>query len=145
VHPRTIMKKPGISASQEKEARELISMLEQHWQHRYRPDEIRNRIMELLGALKLKLEQNTADTRFVVSTYQRLQRHLALDQEVELANQVLKRMVAELSTVVVSILPFALVTLPRIFSLAGYFGIDLLPDEMHGKPEADAPDVLPSS
>ena len=101
------MKKPELSASQEKEAVELLGALEQHWKHRYRPEEIRSKVIELLEALKSTLEHNTADTRFVVSTYRRLQKHLALDQEVELANQVLKRMVAELSTVVVSILPFA--------------------------------------
>ncbi len=113
----------------EEEARELVHMLNLHWHRRYHPEEVRQKVVELLEQLREVLSRDSADARFIVQTYHRLLRHEALEEEVELANQVLKRMVAELSVVVVSILPFAFVTLPGLLSLAHHFGIELFPPE----------------
>ena len=115
--------------SLEDEAREMLHILELHWHRRYCPEEIRGNVKELLLQLKRTLARESADARFVVSTFRRLLRNEALEEELELANQVLKRMVAELSVVVVSILPFAFVTLPGVLALANHFGIELLPSE----------------
>lgn len=113
----------------EEEARELVQLLNLHWHRRYHPEEVREKVVELLEQLKKVLSRDSADARFIVQTYHRLLRHEALEEEVELANQVLKRMVAELSVVVVSILPFAFITLPGLLSLAHHFGIELFPPE----------------
>ncbi len=120
----------------EEEARELVQLLNLHWHRRYRPEEVRAKVVALLEELKQVLSRDTADARFVAQTYHRLLRHEALEEEVEIANQVLKRMVAELSVVVVSILPFAFITLPGLLSLAHHFGIELFPPEP--EPEAGA-------
>jgi len=113
----------------EAEAHEMVRMLELHWHRRFQPQEIRQRVVALLERLKEALARDNADAHFVVQTYQRLLHHQALEEEVELANQVLKRMVAELSVVVVSILPFAFITLPGVLALARHYGVDLLPPE----------------
>lgn len=113
----------------EREARDLVQVLEKHWHRRYQPHEIRQRIVTLLEALKKALARDTADARFVVQTYHRLLRHEALEEEVELTNQVLRRMVAELSVVVVSVLPFAFITLPGLLALSRHLGIELFPQE----------------
>lgn len=111
----------------EEEAREMLHVLELHWHRRYDPGALHRKIVALLLELKRALARDNADARFVVRTYRRLLAHEALPGEVELADQVLKRMVAELSVVVVSILPFAFITLPGVLALARHFGIDLLP------------------
>jgi hypothetical protein len=121
----------------EDEAREIMQMLEMHWHRRYRPAEIRQKVQRLLDQLQKVLARDSADARFVTDTYRRLMRHQALEEEVELANQVLKRMVAELSVVVVSILPFAFITLPGLVALSHHFGIQLFPPEER---DGDTPD-----
>ncbi len=125
--PQPFMKRPALPASLEEEAREMLQVLELHWHRRYQPEEIRQKVVDLLERLRQVLSRDSADARFVASTYRRLLRHEALEEEVELANQVLKRMVAELSVVVVSVLPFAFITLPGLLALARHFGIELFP------------------
>jgi len=132
------MSKSRIPALQERNAEKLLNLLVEHWQHRYRPQEVHDKVKALLQALKKTLARDSADARFVVATYRRMQQHLALEQEVELANQVLKRMVAEMSAAVVSLVPFNLIDLPAMYSLAHHFHIDLLPAATgHQKPAAD--------
>ena len=121
--------KPSPVHQWEEDAREMLHVLELHWHRRYDPDQLRKKIVALLLELKRALARDSADARFVVGTYRRMLRHEALPSEIELADQVLKRMVAELSVVVVSILPFAFITLPGVLALARHFGIDLLPPE----------------
>ncbi len=123
------MTRLAILPELEREARDLVDVLEKHWHRRYQPRDIRQRIVTLLEELKRALARDTADAHFVVQTYHRLLRHEALEEEVELANQVLRRMVAELSVVVVSILPFAFITLPGLLALSRHFGIELFPPE----------------
>ncbi len=113
----------------EEEARELLRVLEVHWHRRHSPQEVRRRVRELLLALRARLARDRDDARFILRTYRRLLRHEAMKEELELADRVLKRMVAELSVVVVSVLPFAFVTLPGLLALAHHFGIELMPPE----------------
>ncbi len=125
----------------EAEAKELLRVLELHWRRRYRSGELHEKVKVLLLRLKEVLARDRADSQFVVSTYRRLLHHQALEEEVELADQVLKRMVAELSVVVVSVLPFAFVTLPSLLALARHFGIELFPRETEGE-NPPAPSTL---
>ena len=111
----------------EEEAREILRILDLHWHRRYRPEQVREKLKALLLELKKILARDRADARFVVTTFRRLLNHQALQGEVEIADQVLKRMVAELSVVIVSVLPFAFVTLPGVLALADHMGIQLLP------------------
>ncbi len=140
------MKHSQVTIEKEQEAEKLLDLLERHWRHRYQPNEVQERIKELLQALKKRLAQDSADARFVADTYRRWRQHLALKQEVDLAGQVLKRMVAELSTVVVSLIPFSLIDLPTLFTLAHHFHIDMLPaDKKNQEPWSDIPGTTSSS
>lgn len=132
------MKKPLIHAGWETDARKLLLQLEQHWESDIRPDELRQRIIRLLLLIKRALARENADARFVITTYQRILKHQAGEQEQAQANEALKRLLGELSVMVVSVLPFAFVTLPGLFALAHHFGIELLPEnpipDNHRKP-----------
>ena len=116
----------------EEDAHRLLQRLQQHWEATLHPDEVRQQLIELLLLVKRALARDSADARFVVAVYRRTLAHEADDDEQARANAALKRMLTELGVVVVSILPFAFVTLPGLFALARYFGIDLLPEEPSG-------------
>ncbi|HFQ89506.1 MAG TPA: hypothetical protein ENK27_05450 [Desulfobulbus sp.] len=107
----------------------LQQRLEEHWHHRYRPEELRQRLETLLLAIKKALARNSADARFVVAVYRRILEHRASEEEKKQANRALKRILKELGLVVIGILPFSFVTLPGLFALAHHYHIDLLPDE----------------
>lgn len=131
------MDKPRVSSNWEEEASEMLHVLHLHWHRRYCPEEIRSKLKELLQELKKVLASDRSDARFILCTYRRLFRHEVLTEELELANHVLQRMVAELSGVVVSVLPFSFITLPRVLALARHLGIDLLPAEEDGEKEEE--------
>jgi len=123
------MKNSAIHTGWEADARQLLQQLEQHWETDIHPDEVRRRIIELLLLIKRALARDSADARFVMITYQRILKHQAKKEEQAQANEALKRLLGELSVMVVSILPFAFVTLPGLFALAHHFGIELLPED----------------
>ena len=123
------MNENRIHRGWEVDASRLLQQLEQHWETRIQPDELRRRIIEMLLLIKRALARESADARFVVVTYRRILRHQAGKEEQARANEALKRLLGELSVMVVSILPFAFVTLPGLFALAHHFGIELLPED----------------
>ncbi|HHD57414.1 MAG TPA: hypothetical protein ENK89_07050 [Desulfobulbaceae bacterium] len=116
----------------------MLRQLEQHWRSDIRPKEVHRRIVNLLLLIKRALARDSADARFVVTTYRRILRHQAGKEEQARANEALKRILGELSVVTVSILPFAFVTLPGLFALARHFDIELLPGESDNQTNAGA-------
>ena len=129
------MDKPRVPPDWEENAREILHVLDLHWHRRYCPEEIRGKVRELLKHLEQVLDSDSADARFLLCTYRRLLGRDALPEELELANRVMQRMVAELSGDVVSVLPFSFITLPNMLALARHLGVDLLPEpgESQGK------------
>jgi len=113
-----------------REAKRLLHRLEQHWQPHYRPEELHQRLTEMLLTIKRALAQDSADARLVVATHRRmLLQHETDPKELERADKALKRLLKSLGVVVVGLLPLSFITLPALFALAHHFGIELLPDE----------------
>jgi len=133
------MKRLGIHPEWKEDAKQLMQLLEQHWHPELQPDEIRRQLIELLLLIKRELARNSADARLVVRTYRRIIRHQAGREEQARANEAMKRIIGELSVVIIGILPFSFVTLPGLFALAHRFGIELLP----GEPANNAEDLQP--
>ncbi len=111
----------------EKDASELLGRIERRWRSRYSAQELQRRIVNVLQAVKLALQRDSADVRLILSAYRRLLRHEIEREELARANEALRRLLKSLGVAVVGLLPLSFITLPALFALAHRLGIELLP------------------
>ena len=110
----------------EKQAGKLLLSLEEYWQAHYPERGLHERLTEMLYAAREALAQNNADVRLIIATRNRLLRHEISVTEMKKANETVKRLLKSLGIMVVGLLPLSFITLPGLFALAHYSGIDLL-------------------
>ena len=124
----------------EKEARRLLKHLEQHWQTQYNRKELHRRLNRVLPLIRQALARDSKDTRKIIITYRRSLKHEVTAEEITQANAALARILTEMGTVVLSLMPLAFITLPGLFALARHFGIELLPGESAQQGNSDESD-----
>lgn len=124
----------------DKEARRLLKHLEQHWQTQYNRKELYRRLNRVLPLIRQALARDSKDTRKIIITYRRFLKHEVTAEEMTQANAALARILTEMGTVVVSLMPLAFITLPALFALAHHFGIELLPGESTQQGNSDESD-----
>jgi len=127
----------------EKDAGRLLQHLEKHWRSQYQAKELRQQLTSALLAVQRALEHDTEDARLIVVTYRRHLRHEAQPQELELANEALKRFLKSLGVAAVGLLPLSFITLPVLFGLARHLGIELLPGPIQSMTTGNDHDNLP--
>ena len=86
------------------------------------------RAKKIIAFLKEKLTEETESSRAMLKTYSDYIKGEATDEELDKANNQLNEILKELSLGLMSVIPFAPITIPMIAKFAKKHNIDLLPE-----------------
>ena len=85
------------------------------------------RVKKIIDFLKEKLAEETGPSRAMLKTYSDYIKDEATDEELEKANNQLNELLKDLSLGLMTVIPFAPITIPMIAKFAKKHNIDLLP------------------
>ena len=85
------------------------------------------RVKKIIGFLKEKLTEETESSRAMLKTYSDYVKGEATDEELDKANNQLNEILKDLSLGLMTLIPFAPITIPMIAKFAKKHNIDLLP------------------
>tara|TARA_B100000963_G_scaffold237194_1_gene207367 strand:+ start:952 stop:1245 length:294 start_codon:yes stop_codon:yes gene_type:complete len=85
------------------------------------------RINKLIGPLKEKFKEESESTRAMLKTYSNHIKGEASDEDLERANYQLNELLKDLSLGLMTIIPFAPITIPMIAKFCKKHNIDILP------------------
>ena len=86
------------------------------------------RIKKIIDFLKEKLTEETEASRTMLKTYSNYVKGEVSDEELEKANHQLNELLKDLSLGLMTVIPFAPLTIPVIAKFAKKHNIDLLPE-----------------
>ena len=86
------------------------------------------RIKKIIDFLKEKLMEETESSRTMLKTYSNYVKGEVSDEELEKANHQLNELLKDLSLGLMTVIPFAPLTIPVIAKFAKKHNIDLLPE-----------------
>ncbi|MDG2019686.1 MAG: hypothetical protein P8J48_02180 [SAR86 cluster bacterium] len=86
------------------------------------------RVKKIIGFLKEKLTEETESSRAMLKTYSDYVKGEATDEELDKANNQLNEILKDLSLGLMTLIPFAPITIPMIAKFAKKHNIDLLPE-----------------
>jgi hypothetical protein len=86
------------------------------------------RVKKIIGFLKEKLTEETETSRAMLKTYSDYVKGEATDEELDKANNQLNEILKDLSLGLMTLIPFAPITIPMIAKFAKKHNIDLLPE-----------------
>ena len=86
------------------------------------------RVKKIIGFLKEKLTEETESSRSMLKTYSDYVKGEATDEELDKANNQLNEILKDLSLGLMTLIPFAPITIPMIAKFAKKHNIDLLPE-----------------
>ena len=86
------------------------------------------RVKKILTFLKEKLTEETKSSRNMLKTYSDYVKDEATEEELEKANNQLSELLKDLSLGLMTVIPFAPITIPMIAKIAKKYDIDLLPE-----------------
>ena len=86
------------------------------------------RIKKIIDFLKEKLTEETESSRAMLKTYSDYVKGEATDEELDKANNQLNEILKDLSLGLMTLIPFAPITIPMIANFAKKHNIDLLPE-----------------
>lgn len=104
--------------------------------------ELMARVKQSLIALKQALAQEKAETKVMLSTYQRYRKGLASEEEMREANEQFKDLLRGLGLSVFAIMPFSPITIPAIVKLGQKVGIEVLPSSFKMTPQPKLQETL---
>ena len=85
------------------------------------------RAKKIIAFLKEKLAEETEPSRNMLKTYSDYIKDEATDEDLEKANNQLNELLKDLSLGLMTMIPFAPITIPMIAKFAKKYDIDLLP------------------
>ena len=85
------------------------------------------RAKKIIAFLKEKLAEETESSRTMLKTYSDYIKGEATDEELDKANNQLNELLKDLSLGLMTVIPFAPITIPVIAKFAKKYDIDLLP------------------
>ena len=85
------------------------------------------RAKKIIALLKEKLVEETEPSRSMLKTYSDYIKDEATDEELEKANNQLNELLKDLSLGLMTVIPFAPITIPLVAKFAKKHNIDLLP------------------
>ena len=86
------------------------------------------RVKKIIDFLKEKLAEETETSRAMLKTYSDYVKGEATDEELDKANNQLNEILKDLSLGLMTLIPFAPITIPMIAKFAKKHNIDLLPE-----------------
>ena len=86
------------------------------------------RVKKILTFLKEKLTEETKSSRNMLKTYSDYIKDEATEEDLEKANKQLNELLKDLSLGLMTVIPFAPITIPMIAKFAKKHNIDLLPE-----------------
>ena len=86
------------------------------------------RVKKIIDFLKEKLTEETESSRAMLKTYSDYVKGEATDEELDKANNQLNEILKDLSLGLMTLIPFAPITIPMIAKFAKKHNIDLLPE-----------------
>lgn len=86
------------------------------------------RIKKIIAFLKEKLAEETEPSRNMLKTYSDYIKDEATEEELEKANNQLNELLKDLSLGLMTVIPFAPITIPMIAKFAKKYDIDFLPE-----------------
>ena len=86
------------------------------------------RAKKIIAFLKEKLAEETEPSRNMLKTYSDYIKDEATDEDLEKANNQLNELLKDLSLGLMTVIPFAPITIPMIAKFAKKYDIDLLPE-----------------
>ena len=85
------------------------------------------RVKKIIAFLKEKLSEETESSRDMLKTYSDYIKDEASDEDLEKANYQLNELLKDLSLGLMTVIPFAPITIPMIAKFAKKYDIDILP------------------
>ena len=86
------------------------------------------RAKKIIAFLKEKLAEETEPSRKMLKTYSDYVKGQATDEELDKANNQLNELLKDLSLGLMTVIPFAPITIPLVAKFAKKHNIDLLPE-----------------
>ena len=86
------------------------------------------RVKKIIDFLKEKFTEETESTRTMLKIYSDYVKGEASDEDIEKANKQLNEILKDLSFGLMTVIPFAPITIPMIAKFAKKHNIDLLPE-----------------
>ena len=86
------------------------------------------RVKKIIDFLKEKFTEETESTRTMLKIYSDYVKGEANDEDIEIANKQLNEILKDLSFGLMTVIPFAPITIPMIAKFAKKHNIDLLPE-----------------